>query len=101
MKRFYLMALVASLSTGGAWAGDAVRGGELAGEHCARCHDISPEGPAKLHPPSFASIARFRPEAQIEARIWTPNVHSPMPGWWLVMAREDVDDLVAYIVSLE
>lgn len=101
MKHLCLMMLTAALGAGGAWAGDAGRGGELAGEHCARCHDIAPGGAAKLHPPSFAAIAGFRPEAQIEARIWIPDMHSSMPTWSLVLTRQDVDDLVAYIMSLE
>ncbi len=101
MSRFCVVILAAALSAGCAWAGDAARGGALAGEHCARCHDIGADGPPKRHPPSFAAIAGFRPEEQIEARIWTPNVHSAMPSWSYVLTREDVDDLVTYIVSLE
>lgn len=81
--------------------GDAGNGAELAAEHCARCHDISPGGAAKQHPPSFASIAGFRPEEQIVARILFPELHSAMPAWNQWISRDEVDDLTAFILSLE
>lgn len=81
--------------------GDAANGKDLAAEYCARCHDIAPGGERKQHPPSFASIADYRPEDQILARILFPALHSPMPAWSEWLDRGQVDDLVAYIVSLE
>ena len=82
-------------------AADAEIGRTLAEENCARCHDIGPGGGAKMHPPSFAAIAAFRAEDYIVSRIMFPNLHSSMPSWVNWIIREEIDDLVAYIVSLE
>lgn len=54
-----------------------------------------------MHPPSFASIARFRPEEQIVARIWFPPLHGQMPQMFEMLRPEIVADLAAYILSLE
>ncbi len=81
--------------------GDAAKGQALAGEHCARCHDIGPGGGFKTFPPSFASIAVFRAPDQITARIWFPALHASMPAMENLLMAEDVADLTAYIVSLD
>jgi len=84
-----------------AQTGDAAIGAELAVEYCARCHDVAAGGAFKTFPPSFASIAAFRGPDQIVARIWFPATHSLMPQMMNLLSREDVDNLTAYIVSLE
>ena len=99
--RHILCAALAAFATPALADGDPIKGGELAGEFCARCHDIAAGAAAKQHPPSFASIAGYRPEEQIVARILFPGLHSAMPAWNQWFNREDVDDLVAYILSLE
>ena len=96
-----LCALLAVLAAPALAQGDAMNGSELAAEHCARCHDIAPGGAAKQHPPSFAAIAGYRAEEQIVARILFPDLHSTMPAWNQWLDRGDVDDLVAFILSLE
>lgn len=82
--------------------GDPLQGERLAVELCTRCHDVSPEGAFKQYPPSFASIAVYRSEDQVRARIVFPALHSAMPdvARYLIDAR-GVDNLVAYITSLE
>ena len=99
MKRTLIAAL--ALLAAPAFAQDATNGAELAQEYCARCHDIGPGGAAKQHPPSFASIAGYRPEEQITARILFPDLHSAMPAWNQWFGRSEVADLTAYITSLE
>ena len=84
-----------------ALAADIENGATLAADYCARCHDISAEGAPKTMPPSFASIAAFRAEDQIHFRILFPQMHSPMPAWSSMLSTDEVDDLTAYIVSLE
>ena len=96
-----IIVAIAALTASPGLAADVENGRVLAEENCARCHDIEPAGAAKLHPPSFASIAGYRPEEQIEARILFPALHSPMPAWINWINREEIDDLVAYIQSLE
>lgn len=83
-------------------AGDSIQGEELATEHCARCHDVSADGVFKQYPPSFASIAAYRSEDQIHARIVFPALHTGMPEVGLyLLGAQGIDDLVAYIMSLE
>jgi mono/diheme cytochrome c family protein len=94
--------LLPTLHTPARAAGDSSSGEKLAKEHCARCHDIAPGGAFKRYPPSFASIASFRSEEQIYARIVFPALHSGMPevAFYLLQPQQ-IADLVAYIVSLE
>lgn len=92
---------VLALLAGSAAAQDVDRGLELAEEHCSRCHDISNAGENKTYPPSFASIAVFRDQDQIRARTVFPQMHSPMPEMIFLMSNDDIDDVVAYIVSLD
>ena len=80
---------------------DAVEGLALAEEYCVRCHDVTPGGAAKTYPPSFASIAWFRDDDQIRARILFPILHGSMPLWSNWLTTDEVDSLVAYIVTLE
>lgn len=84
-----------------ALAQDAMNGARLAGEYCARCHDIATGGAAKQHPPSFAAIAAFRAEEQITARILYFALHTSMPSWNQWFTRDEIADLTAFIFSLE
>ena len=54
-----------------------------------------------MHPPSFAAIAGYRPEEVIVSRVLFPSLHASMPSWVNWLPRDDVDDIVAYILSLE
>lgn len=81
--------------------GESEIGKTLAGQHCVRCHDIEPGGAFKEHPPSFASIAVFRPPEQIHGRIAFPTRHANMPQIGYVLSPGDIEHLVAYIMSLE
>lgn len=98
-----LCLLAGAMAIAPAFADDAVeRGAALAVKHCVLCHDVTAEGPDKLFPPSFASIAGFRAPEQIYARIVFPVMHSGMPeAAFYLLGGADVADLVAYIVSLE
>ena len=78
--------------------GDPVAGKETAREWCARCHDIERGGQWKRDPPSFSAIAAFRSPEYIHSNITFP--HERMPDIAQVLGL-NVDDLVAYIVSLE
>jgi mono/diheme cytochrome c family protein len=78
--------------------GDPLAGRETAQEWCARCHDIERGGQWKQDPPAFAAIAAFRSPEYIHANITFP--HQRMPEMAQILGL-DVDDLVAYILSLE
>jgi mono/diheme cytochrome c family protein len=78
--------------------GDFEDGQDLAADWCSRCHDIGRQGQMKQDPPSFAAIAVYRSPDQIREKILAP--HQGMPEVAQVLDL-NVDDLVAYITSLE
>lgn len=96
---FLLPALVLAMPQS-ACAADAAAGRKLAEQGCAKCHNIDKGAPFKLNPPSFASIAVYRPSDVVLGKIITPSAHSGMPDTLWTLRREDFDNLVAYITSL-
>lgn len=76
-------------------------GREVARTVCNRCHDVEPGGAFKEYPPSFASIAVYRSEEQIRGRIIFPPLHANMPNVAAILSPEQLDTIVAYIMSLE
>ncbi|MEP3275833.1 MAG: cytochrome c [Stappiaceae bacterium] len=82
-------------------AGDAVVGEEVARQLCIECHNVEADGPFKLHPPSFASIAVYRSPEDIYGRILFPPLHSNMPQLGFMLTPETVENIIAYITSLE
>ena len=82
-------------------AGDAAKGYALAKENCARCHNVEIGGGFKQRPPTFQSIAIYRKEDDIWARILAPSPHSGMPDVSWSLTPDQVQDLLAYIVSLD
>lgn len=97
-----LLLLAAVGSTPASAQGDVAKGAALAAEHCALCHDVTPEGAAKQFPPSFASIAGFRSTEQIYARIVFPAMHSGMPELaFYLLGKDEIEAIMAYIASLE
>jgi mono/diheme cytochrome c family protein len=106
MRSAQILAAAALVAGSGAFPalaeGDESAGWVLANAHCAACHDVSATGAAKTFPPSFASIAAFRGPEQIYARIVFPTMHSGMPeAAFYLLKPEEVEHLVAYIVSLD
>ena len=86
---------------GPAAAGDAAKGHELAQQMCSRCHNVEKGGAFKLRPPSFQSMAIYRTPDDIWARILSPNPHSNMPDVQWTLTPDQIQDLVAYISSLD
>lgn len=80
--------------------GNVTMGLQIAEEYCSACHVIERGGPFKLDPPSFAAIAVFRSPEQIKARIEQP-IHASMPRYTEYMIGGNIDDMVAYIASLD
>jgi mono/diheme cytochrome c family protein len=80
---------------------DVARGLATAQEMCARCHVITKGAAFKLKPPSFQSIAIYRTVEDIWSRIISPSPHSSMPDMQWQLSSEQVQDLVAYITSLD
>jgi mono/diheme cytochrome c family protein len=98
---FRLAPLVCLLSlcfSAPAIAADAAAGRALAEKWCTKCHDIEAGAPFKLHPPSFAAIAAFRPAEVIHSKIVSPHIGMPEIIWTL--QAEDIENVEAYIASL-
>lgn len=81
--------------------GDAARGLAIAQAQCARCHDVAKGGAFKKMPPSFQSIAIYRTRPDIWARIIAPSPHAAMPDMTWTLTTDEVQDVLAYIVSLD
>ena len=84
-----------------AGAADIEAGRATSEEWCTDCHVIGADGAFKQDTPSFAAIAVYRSEEQIRQRIMFPAVHAAMPRMGLVLDPRTIDNLVAYIASLE
>jgi mono/diheme cytochrome c family protein len=93
--------ILAAVHAARAEDGDPVRGGAIAQQQCARCHDVAKGGAFKMMPPSFQSIAIYRTKPDIWARIIAPSPHAAMPDMTWTLTADDVQDLLAYIVSLD
>jgi mono/diheme cytochrome c family protein len=80
-------------------AGDAVHGKRIAQRWCASCHLVA-EGQkrAMADAPSFSDISRRREDAKALAEFLV-DPHPKMPDMHL--SRREIDDLVAYIRSLD
>jgi mono/diheme cytochrome c family protein len=104
MKRLSVFVLALAFSAAPAWAqaeGDPARGQTLAQEQCARCHDVAKGGAFKKMPPSFQSIAIYRTKPDIWSRIIAPSPHAAMPDMTWTLTAEEVQDVLAYILSLD
>ena len=73
----------------------------IAQQQCARCHDVSKGGAFKKMPPSFQSIAIYRTKPDIWSRIIAPSPHAAMPDMTWTLTAEEVQDVLAYILSLD
>jgi mono/diheme cytochrome c family protein len=81
--------------------GDPVKGLAIAQQQCARCHDVTKGGAFKKMPPSFQSIAIYRTKPDIWSRIIAPSPHAAMPDMTWTLTTEQVQDVLAYILSLD
>ena len=96
-----LPVLALAISSTAFAAGDAIKGLETAQKNCIRCHNIEKGAGFKLMPPSFQSIAIYRTAEDIWSRIIAPSPHRGMPDTMWTITPDDVQDLVAYITSLD
>lgn len=80
-------------------AGDAAAGHRLATGWCSNCHGGDPRAsePA-MGAPSFAEIANQRSTTAYRLRTFLRSSHTTMPNF--VIKPAEIDDLVAYILSL-
>jgi mono/diheme cytochrome c family protein len=82
-------------------APEAARGLRILGEHCARCHTLSPSGPSPLQaaPPLREVYDRFAPR-DLRAMLLQGMVsrHREMPQ--VELTPEDADAVLAALYSL-
>jgi mono/diheme cytochrome c family protein len=101
MRRIVLAGFLAALCSTPALPADSAKGHEIAAANCSRCHMIEKGGAFKQRPPTFQAIAIYRAADDIWQRILSPNPHSNMPDSQWTLTPEQIQDLVAYIVSLD
>ena len=101
--RAAVLSILIALAPSGALAqeGDPSKGQAIAEAQCARCHDVAKGGAFKKMPPSFQSIAIYRTKPDIWSRIIAPSPHAAMPDMTWTLTAEQVQDVLAYILSLD
>ena len=88
------------VATSAAMAGDPVSGRNLARQWCSECHLVeSGQAAASDEAPPFMAIADDPDTTPGGLATWLSDPHPPMPK--LQISRPDIDDLVAYILSLK
>ncbi len=80
--------------------GDPAAGQRLAEMWCGNCHVIGPNvvGPGSDAVPTFPTIARRPSTTAMALRVFLQTPHARMPD--IQMSREQIDDVIAYILSL-
>jgi hypothetical protein len=63
------------------------------------CHIVDTSGEETDAAPSFQSIAQDRSKDQAWLRAWLVAPHPRMPD--LNLSRDEIDDIIAYLSSLE
>ena len=93
---FAAVVLAAGLWAAPATAQDVTRGQHLAEQWCSNCHAVERRGSDSV--PTLQQIANLPNRDAALLRTFLTNPHPPMPPFEI--ARDDIEDLVAYITSL-
>lgn len=100
-----IAALFASLALSGAAAavelGDAEKGQAYARANCSECHEVEPIESFSPNPdaPSFQEVAQSPGMNARALGVWLQSSHPTMPN--LMIAPADMDNVIAYILSLK
>jgi len=96
-----LLVMISMTPTGSlAWAGgDRDAGSSLVRKWCSGCHIVDSSGEGTDAAPPFQSIAQDHGKDQTWLRAWLVAPHPTMPD--LNLSRDEIDDIVAYLSSLE
>ena len=80
--------------------GDGANGRAYAEQHCAMCHGIDPADLMSPQPglATFKTIANTPGMTGTAIAVWLRTPHDKMPN--LIIATEDRNNLIAYILSL-
>ena len=87
---------VLALAAAPVQAQDAANGRVIAERWCSNCHAVERRGSDSV--PTLQQIANLPNRDAAYLRTFLANPHPPMPPFQI--GRSDIDDLVAYIVSL-
>jgi mono/diheme cytochrome c family protein len=81
--------------------GDPAAGRALARRWCDTCHvvDQQQQRGTSTGAPTFAAIADMKSATPMALRVFLQTPHGRMPD--LHLTRDEIDDVVAYIVSLK
>lgn len=81
--------------------GDAHRGLAYAQKICAECHNVLRSDAVSPNPvaPPFKKIANTPGMSITALTVWSRTSHPTMPN--LIIEPHDMDDLIAYILSLK
>jgi mono/diheme cytochrome c family protein len=81
-------------------AADVKQGERLARQWCSNCHLIdNRQSTGGDTAPAFATIAETAADRSDDLEAWLADPHPPMPNFNLT--RYEIDDLLAYINSLD
>ena len=99
-----LIPIAATLAAGPAppdQPGDAAAGHRLAQSWCSACHmvDQSQTTGSANGAPAFSAVAHMSSTTPMALHVFLQSPHSRMPN--LQLSRDEIDDIVAYIVSLK
>ncbi len=81
--------------------GTPARGLSYAEAHCAGCHAVLKDETVSPNPdsPAFAAVAATPGITRTALSVFLQSPHPTMPN--LIVAGEDADNLIAYILSLK
>jgi mono/diheme cytochrome c family protein len=95
------VAVLGSLPAHADGIGDPARGLDYAQTNCAGCHAILQDETESPNPdsPAFAAVAATPGITRTALSVFLQSPHPTMPN--LIVAGEDADNLIAYILSLK
>ena|SRR5579864_7832987 len=100
--RLVLFIVAAFPEAGAARAQDISNGMEIAQAWCSDCHLVDPRErkSGRNSAPTFLSVAQMKSttEASLAAFLTTPRGRGHMPN--IVLNRQEIEDVSAYILSL-
>jgi cytochrome c len=80
-------------------AGNAEAGRALAERSCVSCHTSAKSNVASDSAPPLAELMRRAGRTPGTLRAWLSDPHPPMPN--LSLTRTEIDNLVAYLTTLQ
>ncbi len=92
-------AAASSIASAQELRGNVASGRDLAGHWCGSCHQINGGPVARSGVSSFARVARLPSTTALSLRVFLRSSHADMPN--IEMSETDVDDLIAYMLTLK